>query len=467
MRFRRKQSFLGPANQPCLLLSLSCLTTLFLLLGSIAHSQTQPAASIPAPDRKLIEIKVTGSKRFTQEQVAAASGLQLGTIVDDEVFRKAARQLGESGAFDGISYSFSYSSAGTRLTFQVTDAGKFVRAHFADFVWFPENDLPQKIHERAPLFDGELPASGRLPDQVSDILQAMLVENGIPGHVEYLKSTDKAGKPNGYDYTVANIVIKIHGVDFPGAGPTELPDLKAAAEKLEGRDYYRALLQTFIDRSLLPVYRERGYLKASCAPPEPKVVTPANSKANSNPGPDQDRSEITWVDVILVVTPGEQYKLKGWEWSGNKNIPTHELQSLLHAKVGEPANTVRLEDDLRAAQSLYGSRGYVTAVIKANALYDGDAPDVTFQLAVTEGAIFHMGELEFRGIDNNLTARLRAAWKLRPGDIYNADYLAEFLPQARKLLPPTLDWEVVPHVTAMAKDKTVDVDLQYSAKAPQ
>ncbi len=78
-----------------------------------------------------------------------------------------------------------------------------------------------------------------------------------------------------------------------------------------------------------------------------------------------------------------------------------------------------------------------------------------------------MGELEFRGIDNNLTARLRAAWQLRPGDVYDATYLKQFLPQARKLLPANLDWEVSTHVTALTGSKTVDVDLQYTAKALQ
>ena len=57
--------------------------------------------------------------------------------------------------------------------------------------------------------------------------------------------------------------------------------------------------------------------------------------------------------------------------------------------------------------------------------------------------------------------------KLRPGDVYDATYLKQYLPEARKLLPPTLDWEVDPHVTAIARDKTVDVDLQYTAKAIQ
>ncbi|MGC2549601.1 MAG: hypothetical protein WA437_05030, partial [Candidatus Sulfotelmatobacter sp.] len=93
------------------------------------------AQPVPAADAKLIEVKASGSKRFTQQEIAAASGLMVGTIVGDETFRKAARQLGETGAFDAISFTFSYSAAGTKLAFKVTDAEKFVPAHFADFVW--------------------------------------------------------------------------------------------------------------------------------------------------------------------------------------------------------------------------------------------------------------------------------------------------------------------------------------------
>src|ERR1700691_3072250 len=127
--------------------------------------------SMPASAYKLISVKVTGSKHFTSEQVAAASGLPIGTVAHEEDFKKAARQLGESGAFSSISYTFTYSSAGTRLEFQVTDAEKFVPARFADFVWFTDDELLSQLHRRIPLFSGELPLNGRLPDQSSDVLQ--------------------------------------------------------------------------------------------------------------------------------------------------------------------------------------------------------------------------------------------------------------------------------------------------------
>jgi outer membrane protein insertion porin family len=443
-----------------------CLLAPLLLSLLCSSAQTQsstghPAKPLPATSYKLIAVKVTGSKRFSSEEVAAASGLPVGTIAHEADFKKAARQLGESGAFGSIAFTYTYSSAGTKLEFQVTDADKFVPARFADFVWFTDEELFRKVHEHVPLFKGELPTNGRLPDQVSDVLQALLVENGIPGLIEYLRTSGKNAQLESIDYKVTGVSIRIHHVEFPGAGAGELPLLQAAAEKLSDREYSRDFMSSFIEHSLLPIYHEHGYLKGSCAPPQPKVVKPAASESNG------DKQPPTFVDVTFPVTPGIQYKLTRWYWSGNQAIPSDTFEPFLHAKAGQTANTVQLGDDLRAVQDLYGERGYILANIKADAEFDDEAGTVVFHLVVNEDVVYHMGELEFRGIDNNLTARLRAAWKLRPGDVYDASYLKQFLPLARKLLPPSLDWEVSSHVTALTSSKTVDVDLQYTAKAPQ
>jgi outer membrane protein assembly factor BamA len=435
-------------------------SVLFSVLSLSALSQVSGGVQPPV-SYKLIAVKVTGSKRFTQEDVAAASGLPIGTIAHEEDFKKAARQLGETGAFGDITYTYSYSSAGTRLEFHVTDADKFVPARFADFVWFTDEELLHKLHDRIPLFNGELPANGRLPDQVSDVLQAMLVENAIPGRVEYARTNGKDERLEAIAYNVAGVSIRIRHAEFPGAGPSELPLLQAAAEKMTDREYSRDYMNNFIEHDLLPIYREQGYLRASCASARPKVIKPDASDSTDNKQPP------TYVDVTFPVTPGLQYKLTKWDWSDNKEIPSDQLDPLLHAKAGQTANTVQLGSDLRAIQLLYGSHGYILATIKVNAEFDDVVSGVTYHLVVQEGALYRMGELEFRGLDNNLTARLRALWKIRPGEVYDATYLKRFLPEARKLLPPSLDWEVDPHVTAITRDKTVDVDLQYTAKATQ
>ncbi len=426
-----------------------------------AKPSQKPLAQMPASARQLIAIKVTGSKRYPEEAIAAATGLQMGTAVNDDDFKRAARRLGDTGVFTEIAYSFSYSSVGTKLELHVTDAAKFVPAHFEDFVWFSDAELLQRIKQYAPLFDGELPVFGRLADEVSDVLQAMLVENSIPGHVEYLRVGKQDGPIESINYHVNDVLIQIRNIEFTGAADADLPALEAAAKRLPDREYSRSRLSQLVQRQLLPVYYEHGYLKAQFGEPQTKVVK--QPAAENEDGP---RNQ-TVVDVTYAVTPGPQYKLKSLEWSGNHEFPTEALQKMVRAEPGQPANTIRLGDNLKDIQKLYGSKGFITATIKTKASFDDASSTVSIRLEVTEGSIYHMGELEFRGLDNSLTAKLRSAWKIRPGDVYDSTYLSEYLPAAHNLLPPTLDWDVASHVTANLRDKTVDVDLIYSVKAPK
>src|SRR5258708_10790179 len=218
-------------NSPLPVLMRWLLTSLLSSLAGLtvaAQTQSTAARPMPATAYKLISVKVTGTKRFTSAEVAAASGLPVGTVAHEDDFRKAARQLGESGAFSNIAFTFSYSSEGTKLEFQVADVDKFVPARFTDFVWFTDEELLRKVHERIPLFNGDLPATGRLPDEVSDVLQALLVENGIPGHVEYLRKADKSDHLQAFEYNVAAVSVRIRRLEFPGAGAGELSILQTA-----------------------------------------------------------------------------------------------------------------------------------------------------------------------------------------------------------------------------------------------
>jgi outer membrane protein insertion porin family len=417
---------------------------------------------MPAAARQLIAIKVTGSKRFAEADIAAATGLQIGTAVTDDDFKKAARNLGDTGAFTDIAFSFSFSSAGTKVELHVTDADKFVPAHFQDFVWFTDDELRKRIREHVPMFDGELPLSGRMADEVSDVLQAMLVENAISGHVDYLKVSKGDGPIEAIDYKVSEVLIRVRNIEFMGASEAELPALEAASKRFPDRQYSRARLDQLVQRQLLPVYYARGYLKASFSEPVPKMVKEAG--ADSDEGGPRNQSIV---DVAFAVTPGQQYRLKALTWSGNKEFPTETLQKMVHVELGQPANTVRLGDDLKGVQTLYGSHGFLKAAIKPETEFADAAGMVSIRLDVKEDFVYHMGELAFRGLDNSLTAKLRNIWKMRAGDVYDSTYLSDYLPEAHKLLPPNLDWEVSPHVTANIREKTVDVDLIYAVKAPK
>ena len=120
------------------------LFVLFLLV-SAAAAQKQPThgkvSAVAA--NKLTALKVTGTARYTDKEILAASGLQIGQNAADGDFREAAQRLGDSGLFSDVVYSYSSSGAGVRLEMQLadTDQSKLVPAHFENFVWFTDDEL--------------------------------------------------------------------------------------------------------------------------------------------------------------------------------------------------------------------------------------------------------------------------------------------------------------------------------------
>src|SRR6266849_3277272 len=108
-------------------LLLALLAPVLLLLPGVVQSGTPnmsarrilPSASI------LIEVKVKGTTRYTQGDVLAASALRIGVAASEDDFRKAAKELTDSGAFRDVAYSYSYSSAGTKLDLQLTASRSF------------------------------------------------------------------------------------------------------------------------------------------------------------------------------------------------------------------------------------------------------------------------------------------------------------------------------------------------------
>lgn len=437
-----------------------------LLAGACLSARAWPEmrpGQMPSSARQLIEIKASGSKRFPEAAIVAATGLHPGPNVSEDDFKRAAVHLGDTGAFTDVAYSFSYTIAGTKVEFHVTDSTKFVPARFEDFVWFSDAELLGRIKQSVPLYDGELPLNGGLADQVSDVLQAMLVEKAIPGHVNYVRTGKTDGPVTSIDYSVSDVLIRVRKIEFTGVGDAERRPLENVAQGFSDREYSRSRLDAFVEHQLLPVFHARGFLKAAFGEPQPKLVQMPSADAGGIPtGP----AHQTVVDVVYVISPGEVYKLKSFQWSGNHEFPTDTLAGIVHAEVGQPANTVRLLDQLKSAEKLYGSRGFMTAEIKVNAQYDDAAGTVAIVIDIREGPVFHMGDLEFRGLDNSLTAKLRNLWKIRQGDVYDSTYLGDYLPEAHKLLPTRLDWSVDSHVTANLADRTVDVDLIYTVKAP-
>jgi len=426
---------------------------LALLLGcaSLLLAQIRKPSKPASPSAsKLISIRVTGSRRYTADEVISATGLQIGQTVSEGDFKQVAQRLGEAGAFANVAYAFQFSSEGMKLDLQVADGDQFVVARFENFVWLSDQELLEKLHARVPLFRGQLPLAGNLADQVSDALQALVIEHNLQGRADYLRSGPPDGPVDAFDFSITGQAIRVGRVEFPGAGSGELPSLEAAAKKLSGQEYLRTILKVQAERDFLPVYLQRGYLKAAFSDAQPKVV-------EQNP-------QETLVDVALPVTPGSQYKLSELQLSGFNIFPVERLRQLVHLQPGQPANAVQLDQDVEAIKKLYGTRGYMAAQIKPTPEINDAESTVKYLIDFHEGDVYKMGDLEIRGLDSRASDRLAATWKLRAGDTYDSGYPRQFLDAANNLVPGD-QWNITVHETVEDKDKVVDVSLRFDLKS--
>jgi outer membrane protein assembly factor BamA len=423
-----------------------------LLIAQTARAQASAQTrkpSRPASPSKLLSVKATGSSRYSSAQIAAATGLQPGQTVSEDDFKIVSQHLGETGAFSNVAYTFQFSQEGIKVEFQVTDSGQFVPARFDNFVWLSDQELQEKLRTSVPLFQGQLPVAGNLADQVSDALQTLAIERQLKGRVDYLRSGMADGPIEAFDFSVTGQDIRIRQVVFPGASPSELPDLQTAAKKMSGEDYVRPALRIQAEKNLLPIYQQRGYLKASFSDAQPKVVS--------------DSPEETLVDVTFVVSPGIQYKLGDLQLSGCKLFPAERLREMIRLQPGQPADAIKLDKNLEEIKRLYGSRGYMATRIEATPeMNDADAT-VKYVLQFQEGDVYKMGDLEIRGLDSKTAERMAQAWKLREGDTYDAQYPNRFLRTAYTIVPGE-DWNITIHQSVEDKDKSVDISLHFERK---
>jgi outer membrane protein assembly factor BamA len=405
---------------------------------------------LPPSAFKLVSIRVTGTKRYTPEQIKAATGLQMGQTVSEDDFKTVSRHLGETGAFSDVAYAFQYSSEGAKLEFQLADATQFVPARFDNFIWLSDQELLQELQARVPLFNGELPVAGDLPDQVADALQALVTERNLQGKADYLRYAPQDGPIAAFVYTVAGPAIHIRNVEFAGAVAPELPLLQSAAKGVQGREYLRSTIRVYADKDFLPVYLERGYLKAAFADAQPRTV--------------QETPQETVVDISVGVTPGLQYRMSDLQLSGYKALEAEKLRGLIHQQLGQPANTIQLGKDLDEIKKLYGTRGYMAAAIKPEPEFDDAHSTVRYLLEIHEGDVYKMGDVEIQGLDSRTTARMVDGWKLRGGDVYDSNYPGQFVKEWMKELSRMGEWNVAMHTTLEEKDKLVDVTIRFDPK---
>jgi outer membrane protein insertion porin family len=133
------------------------------------------------------------------------------------------------------------------------------------------------------------------------------------------------------------------------------------------------------------------------------------------------------VAVVLSVEEGPEFYWEKAEWTGNRVFTVEELDHLLGMKPKEVANQEKIDAGLTAIKRAYDTRGFIEAAVKPKEILDDTARLTTYNVAVDEGAQFHLGMVHFEGLPEVASKELIKSWQLKPGDVYDASYPSAFV----------------------------------------
>lgn len=387
-----------------------CLPVMLVLCAANVCAQEPP----PDAKLKLTKIEFEGLQTQNRDKLVVISELQVEQIVTMDSVKSAAQRLSQTGMFNKVAYRYRFSSTVIELTFELEEKTIGKRpCVFDNFVWFSDQELVNAIKQDLPDFDGTMVVSDFIGGEVKKSLTRFLREKKISGEVVF--ETDETLS---YIFKIKDAKLNVCDTKFVGAQAELLGPLSEAAQSLARTEYSRSEAQLYARAALIPVYRERGFLKASFGQPQSSLGD-AGQCANA-------------VVITLPVEEGLQYRWDKAVWAGNQAFSTQQLERGLKLKSGEVANQMMIDAGWNAVNRIYGSRGYLKAQLKPERSFDDARQVVSYQIAVTEGPQYKMGDVTIVGLADADSKKAKEAWQLNAGEVFDTEYAGIFLGKIRR-----------------------------------
>ena len=384
-----------------LLLSLLAVA-LFASFPSLVRAQGAQSGS-----SRLESVGVTGSAKFKSDQIAPATGLKRGDQVTRDDIQKGADNLANLGPFANVQYRFSTTSSGVQVQYEVVDAPS-VPVLYDNFPWFTDEDLIAAVKSSVHLFDGMAPERGTILDDISNALVRHLQAHGITANVAHELVTLPWNQQKVLRFQAQGATPVIQSVEFTDSLANTARAISDRIGDLVGKPFSRSAVETFEFEQVRPVYLAHSFLRVKFGEPSARV-------------------EANKVVVRAPIDIGPAFILNGVTWSGNEPIPLEELTKLLDVVPGGPADGMRIQESWENIRNAFARMGYLDVSLDPIPRFEDAAKRVSYDVKIHEGPQYHMGNLVLTGLSTEGERRIRSAWKIAPGAVFDDGVYEEFV----------------------------------------
>jgi outer membrane protein assembly factor BamA len=366
-----------------------------------------------AQTRVLPDINFDGAPAYSKAELLAVSGLKPGGSATQEQIEQAAGRLNDTGLFDEV--TFSGNSQGLVYKLKPASAKAMLPARFANFVWWPDEEIDRTLRARVPLYRGEaVPIGGNLRESVAAALTAMLAEKGLSGAAvaSRLSSLRTGTAPDHIAFEIESPMVLIHSLTLTGASPDMKPRLDNVIHDLAGQEWDKDASYINIAGRVGDVYRDQGYLDITVA----KLDRSAPAMTPT----------AVQVDVTATLGEGAQYHVTQLAWPGSDLLSIGDFNKQAKLKPGDPDSPSALRESLNVLTAAYGAKGYLDAKIMAPPAVDRASHQVAYTIGVVPGPQYRFRSIHWAGVGDPQAKELDAAWRMKTGEIYDSTYFKRF-----------------------------------------
>ena len=372
--------------------------------------------SLPLPAQKKVPpkaIRFQGATQYTQQELMAAAGVKPDARMNLSEMKAHAKQLSDTGVFKEV--KFTADSKG--LLFTLTPSSQLFPMHLQDVPLSPGKELDAKLHDRFPLYRSLLPASGSMVDGICHTFEEMLVAKGVKATVKAaLTSGLGPQKVTGVNFTVASPPVHIGRIQFAGVSPAMQAKVNLVAAGQTGNSFDTENTAVGLKHVFEDIYEDQGYaaVQVDVAEVEPLVVS--------------DQS----IDVPYTVTirEGGIYKLGTIEFPASALVSRADVEKI--ASKYSSGSGRPLDQFLLAVCDAYHAIGYLDCSVVSHPSFNEATHIVNYSLEITPGSQYRLASVKFDGAPDAMAAKLKLAWKMAPGTVFDASYVSNFAALAQK-----------------------------------
>ena len=396
-------------------------------------------------------IRFQGATQYTQQELLAAAGLKGDERLKVVDVKAHAKQLSDTGLFQEVKTT----SDSKGLLFTLTPSSQLFPMHLDNVPLTPGKELDAKLHERFPLYRSLLPAGGSMVDGICRTFEEMLAAKSIKATVKAaLTSGVGPQKLTAMNFIVVSPAVHIGRIQLTGISAAMQAKASLLASGQTGNDFDTENTAIGLQHAFKDLYQDQGYaaVEVDVAQSDAPIVS--------------DQS----IDIPYTVTirEGGIYKLGTIDFPASALVARADVEKIVSKY---PAGSGRpLDLFLLAVCDAYHAKGYLDCSIVPHPSFNEATHIANYSLEIAAGPQYRLASVKFDGAPDAMAAKLKLAWKMATGDVFDASYLSNFATLAQKKDKAMTKWmqTVVTTYDVKADASTREVNCVFHfAKAAQ